>query len=123
MELGEPLGSVMFYGQGAGAGATASAVDGDLMQIICSGRNCAEPTMIKTADGVCDFSSFVCKNYVSVKGGCENCVKGAFGEVSFIDGGDEIAFITAEMSEKDTDAAVAALTAKGISVNSRIRLL
>ena len=121
--VGEPIGSVMFYGQGAGAGATASAVVGDLMQIMRSGRNCAEPTMVKTTEGVRDFGDFVSKNYVSVKGGCQNCVKGAFGEVSFIDGGDEIAFITSEMSEKDVNAALDALTAKGISVNSRIRLL
>ena len=119
----DPLGSVMFYGQGAGAGATASAVVSDLMQIMCSGRKCAEPTMVKTTDGIFDFGKFVCKSYVSVKGGCENCVKGAFGEVKFIDGGDEIAFITGEMSEEDVNAAIDALTKKGISVNSRIRLL
>ena len=121
--VAEPLGSVMFYGQGAGAGATASAVVSDLMQIMCSGRSCAQPTMTKTCENVRDFGDFKCRSYVSVKGGCENCVKGAFGEVSFIDGADEIAFITAEMSEKDTNAAMDALTAKGISVNSRIRLL
>jgi hypothetical protein len=79
--------------------------------------------MVKTTEGVLDFSGFTSKSYLSVKGGCENCVKGAFGEVSFIDGGDEIAFITGEMTEKDTDAAIDALTKKGISVNSRIRLL
>ena len=79
--------------------------------------------MVKTTDGVSDFSDFVCKNYVSVKGGCENCVKGAFGEVSFIDVGDEIAFITSEMSEKNVNTALDALTAKGIEIRSRIRLL
>jgi homoserine dehydrogenase len=121
--VAEPLGSVMFYGQGAGAGATASAVVSDLMQIMCSGRNTAIPTMVKTDEGIRDFGKFVCKSYVAVKGGCQNCVKGAFGEVSFIDGGDEIAFITGEMTEEDTLAAIDALTKKGISVNSRIRLL
>ncbi len=121
--VAEPLGSVVFYGQGAGAGATASAVVSDLMQIMCSGRKCAEPTMVKTAEGVCDFGDFACKNYVAVKGGCENCVKGAFGEVSFIDCEGEIAFITAEMTERDVQTALDALSAKGITVNSRIRLL
>lgn len=121
--VAEPLGSVMFYGQGAGAGATASAVVSDLMQIMCSGRNTAIPTMVKTDEGIRDFGKFMCKSYVAVKGGCQNCVKGAFGEVSFIDGGDEIAFITGEMTEEDTLAAIDALTKKGISVNSRIRLL
>ena len=119
----EPLGNVMFYGQGAGAGATASAVVSDLMQIMCSGRNTAIPTMVKTDSGILDFDGFTAKNYLAVKGGCENCVKGAFGDGSFIDGGDEIAFITSEMTEKDVLTAIDALTAKGISVNSRIRLL
>ena len=121
--VAEPLGNVMFYGQGAGAGATASAVVSDLMQIMCSGTHTAVPTMVKTCDGILDFGSFASKNYVSVTGGCENCVKGAFGDVSFIDGGEEIAFITREMSESDVLSAIDALTKKGISVNSRIRLL
>ena len=43
--VGEPIGNVMFYGPGAGAGATASAVVGDLMQILASETNCAMPTM------------------------------------------------------------------------------
>lgn len=121
--VGEPIKSVMFYGPGAGAGPTASAVVGDLMQVMCSGRNCAMPVMKKTTDGTLPFASFECRSYVAVKGGCENCVKGAFGEVQFIDADGEIAFITAKMTEADTEAALEKLTAKGIEVKSRIRLL
>jgi homoserine dehydrogenase len=121
--VGEPIKSVMFYGPGAGAGPTASAVVGDLMQVMCSGKNCAMPVMKKTTDGTLPFSSFECRSYVAVKGGCENCVKGAFGEVQFIDADGEIAFITAKMTEADTEAAFEKLTAKGIEVKSRIRLL
>ena len=121
--VGEPIKSVMFYGPGAGAGPTASAVVGDLMQVMCSGRNCAMPVMNKTAEGTLPFSAFECQSYVAVKGGCENCVKGAFGEVQFIDADGEIAFITAKMTEADTEAALEKLTAQGIEVRSRIRLL
>ena len=121
--VGEPIKSVMFYGPGAGAGPTASAVVGDLMQVMCSGRNCAMPTMNKTTEGLLPFSTFECQSYIAVKGGCENCVKGAFGEVQFIDANGEIAFITAKMTEADTEAALAKLTAKGIEIESRIRLI
>ncbi len=121
--LGEPIGNVMFYGQGAGAGATASAVVGDLMQIMCSGRNTAEPKMQKTEEGVLPFSDFEAQSYIAIQGGCENCVKSAFGEVQFIDASGEIAFISAKMKEKDTLAALKKLTDKGIEIKSRIRLL
>ena len=55
--IGDPIGNLMFYGQGAGGGATASAVVGDLMQIICSGRNCAQPKIVKDDSALIDFSS------------------------------------------------------------------
>ena len=121
--IGEPIGNVMFYGQGAGAGATASAVVGDLVQVMRTGVAAASPVMVKTADGVCDFDSFESRSYVSVSGGCQNCVKSAFGEVQFLDTDREIAFITAKMSEKDTLDAIAKLSDKGIICNSRIRLI
>ena len=110
--IGEPIGNVMFYGQGAGAGATASAVVGDLMQIMRSGINAAAPVMVKTEEGVLAFDGFVCRSYVAVVGGCRNCVKDAFGEVDFIDCDGEIAFVTKEISESDALSALEKLTAK-----------
>jgi homoserine dehydrogenase len=121
--IGEPIKSAMFYGPGAGAGPTASAVVGDLMQVMCSGSKAASPVMVKAPDGALDFSGFVCRSYLAVKGGCQGCVKAAFGEVSFIDAQGEIAFITEKMSEKDTELAIKKLTDKGIEIKSRIRLL
>lgn len=121
--IGEPIKSAMFYGPGAGAGPTASAVVGDLMQIMCSGTSCAKPVMNRTAEGTLPFSSFESRSYIAVKGGCENCVKSAFGEVQFIDAEGEIAFITEKMSEADTECAMAKLTAKGIEIKSRIRVI
>lgn len=121
--VGEPINSAMFYGPGAGAGPTASAVVGDLMQIMRSGINAAAPVMVKTEEGVLAFDGFVCRSYVAVVGGCRNCVKDAFGEVDFIDCDGEIAFVTKEISESDALSALEKLTAKGIQVKSRIRLL
>ncbi len=121
--IGEPIKSAMFYGPGAGAGPTASAVVGDLMQIMQSGTKCAKPTMIKSDEKLLPFADFEAQSYIAIKGGCENCVKGAFGEVQFIDSDGEIAFITAKLSEKDTLLAIEKLEAKGIEIKSRIRLI
>ena len=121
--IGEPIKSAMFYGPGAGAGPTASAVVGDLMQVMRSGIHAATPVMNKTTDGVLDFDSFVCRSYIAVVGGCQNCVKDAFGEVEFIESEGEIAFLTSAMSEADTATSIEKLTAKGIELKSRIRIL
>ena len=120
--VGEPINSVMFYGPGAGAGPTASAVVGDLMEIMRSGRNYAVPVFERSTDAA-DFGDFVCRRYIAMSGVCNECVKSAFGEVQFIDQEGEVAFITQPMSEKETDAAVDSLIAKGGALASKIRLL
>ena len=117
--LGEPIGSVMFYGPGAGAGATASAVVGDLMQVMCSGRSCAQPTMVKTLDGVCDFADFEAQQYIALSGTDAAKINAVFGEVQIVSDGEEIAFITKKMREGDVAEKLGALSAE---VKSRIRL-
>lgn len=120
--VGDPIGSVMFYGQGAGAGATASAVVGDLMQAMRSGRSIKMPVMEKSTATLKDFGDFITKSYVAISGNDKSTVVEVFGKVSFIEG-DEIAFVTEAMSEKEAEAKISALTEKGIDVKSRIRLL
>lgn len=119
--VANPLGNVMFYGQGAGAGATASAVVGDLMQIMRSGRNYAEPIFEKTEDGLLNFDDFVAKNYIALSSTTIADIKAAFGEVQLICEDEEIAFITSNMSESDVLAAIKSL--KEAKLKSRIRLL
>lgn len=114
--VADPLGNVMFYGRGAGAGATASAVVGDLMQIMRTGINYAEPSFSKTAE-ILDFDTFVCKNYVACAKEDILRVKEIFGDARFIDS-DESAFITAPISEKEISEKL-----QGLNVLSRIRLL
>jgi homoserine dehydrogenase len=114
--IGDPIGNLMFYGQGAGAGATASAVVGDLMQIMCSGRNTAQPKMVKSAD-ILPFCDFKCRHYLSV---CaeRSRVEQLFGAVDFIGDTEEIAFVTEEITEKELTEKI-----KNLSVKSHIRLL
>ena len=119
--ISEPLGNVMFYGPGAGAGPTASAMVGDLMQVMRSGRQCANPVFTKDGADVSDaFDSFVCKNYIALPEGSEKEATKVFGQVQFINSENEVLIITAPLSESDMKAKLEALSVKPIS---RIRIL
>ena len=120
--VGDPLGNVMFYGQGAGAGATASAVVSDLIPIIAyNNYNPIVPGFNKTEyspiDAFCDFAS---RNYVALPYGNEDAVSEAFGEVTPIQGASEYAFITTAMTEDDYSRAIEKL---GVKPLSRIRFI
>ena len=117
--IGEPLGNVIFYGQGAGAGATASAVVGDLMQIMQSGTKTATPVFEK-AEAPRAFSEFECRNYVATDSAKE-AVTQVFGNAKFVpnDSG-EVIFITEKMSESDFEAKIASIN---MNIKSRIRML
>lgn len=108
--VAEPLGNVMFYGQGAGAGATASAVVGDLCQIMQTGKAAASPVFEKKGDApaICDFVS---EKYISVPKAFAAEAKAVFGEVRIICDDDEFAFITEPQSESVTEKLVSALPA------------
>ena len=121
--IGEPIGNVMFYGQGAGAGATASAVVGDLMQIMRSGRNYAEPRWVKSEEGLLDFADLKARQYVALKDTDASSVTAAFGDVQFILNGEEISFITKAISERETLEAIEMLKQGGADLKSRIRLI
>ncbi len=115
----EPLGEIMFYGQGAGAGATASAVISDLMQIMRSGRDAKMPRLTRCDEIMLPFDGFRCRSYVAIEGVDAAKVKAVFGDVRFV-GADECAFITDSMSESEISSRLADC---GGTVLSRIRLL
>ena len=121
--LGEPINSVMFYGPGAGAGPTASAVVGDLAQIMRSGRVCKNPEFTKTVGGVCDFSTFETKTYLAFEGTSEECIKDVFGSVQRIVADGECAFITDKLTESECDRLISELCKNGATLKSRIRLM
>ena len=118
--VGQPIGSIMFYGPGAGAGATASAVVGDLMQIMRSGRACAQPTMVKTGEDVIDFANFESRHYIAVEGASEKELTDAFGEIQMLNTAKEMRFVTKTMRDADVEKALGGLS---IAVKSRIRLI
>lgn len=115
--VGEPLGNVMFYGKGAGAGATASAVVGDLMQIMRLGRAGA-PTFTKS-DSVADFDSFEAKHYLAFEPADRACVTAAFADAVEIDS-KECAILTAPLTEAKVNEILAAAS---LTPLSHIRML
>ena len=121
--IGHPIGNVMFYGQGAGAGATASAVVGDLMQIMRSGTSYAEPIWEKSNDNLMDFALFESKHYLAIRDADIDTVKNALGEVKVVSDGKELAVVTEILSEDEMTAAIEKLTAGGAKIKSRIRIV
>ncbi len=117
--IGEPLGNVLFYGKGAGAGATASAVVGDLMQVMHT-KNGAAPEFTKSSD-VSDFEGFRSKHYLALTALPENNEEIA--ENSQYTEAETNSVITKEMSEGELSAFISSLSANGISVLSHIRIL
>jgi hypothetical protein len=108
----------MFYGKGAGAGATASAVVGDLMQTMRLGEGIA-PAFEKC--NTCrDFSEFTTSHYIAFDKEYESLARNAFAEAQIIPSDNEFAFITAPISERELDIALAALSVKPLS---HIRIL
>ncbi len=118
--VGQPIGNVMFYGPGAGAGATASAVVGDLVQIMRSGRVCAQPTMVKTDEGVIDFGDFEARQYIAIDGSSVEELTAAFGKIQILDTVGEHRFITEKLREGKVIEALDKLSG---TVKSRIRLV
>ncbi|MBQ1260971.1 MAG: homoserine dehydrogenase, partial [Clostridia bacterium] len=121
--IADPLGNVMFYGQGAGAGATASAVVGDLMQTAASGRSCINPEFEKFTPENEAFEGFKTSHYLALDGINKRSVKEIFGAVQFIECGGELEFITAPLCEKDVAELCQKATALGASILSHIRCL
>lgn len=113
--VAEPLGNVMFYGQGAGAGATASAVMGDLIPIIASGGiNPIVPGFNRVPESVRpNFDRLESRFYIALEK--ENGDKAVcLGEV--IENGGEVAVITEAMPEAEMKERLFALGIKPLSL-------
>ncbi len=116
--LGEPIGNVMFFGKGAGAGATASAVVGDVVQITRTGDKYAQPTFVKGEPNE-SFSGFESRHYLAFDKASRNEVLTAFSVCDEIES-EECAIITPTLSEEALSAILASLSAKPLS---HIRIL
>lgn len=120
MVTGNMLGEVMFYGQGAGKEATASAVVTDIVEAV---KNRDIPVTIRWDEKKQIVEPLeTMKNACFIRIGAEEKEKAAevFGVHEFIDGvvDGEVAFVTDVMTEKELDEKIAGLT----TVKSRIRM-
>ena len=112
--IGDPIDNVMFYGRGAGAGPTASAVVGDLCRCFTEGTHTAPFAFEKQPERLADFSAFACAHYVATDASLD-AVKSAFGEVAVLGEGKELAILTGEMTEAAFEAAAKKLAGKILS--------
>lgn len=119
--VAEPLGNVMFYGQGAGAGATASAVVGDLLPIIAYGNpNPIVPGFNRVDYPASDaFCNFVSKKYIALPLNAETKARQVWSDAEIVIG-DECVVITKPESENETDRKLDAI---GCTYLSKIRFL
>ena len=119
------VGEVMFYGKGAGKLPTASAVVADIIDIVAHRGKEGIPApkfKVATEADYADFSASVCRSCFAFANGAgvADKIRAVFGEVETVTVGDRIAFIGAEMTEKETQAKIAACDA---TLLSRIRML
>lgn len=102
---GNMVGDVMFYGQGAGKLATASAVVSDVME---AAENIGTGVPVQWTEeklSLVPFSESRSRFLVRVSGGSdenEQRVRDAFGSIRSVDAGfsDEFGFVTEEMTEE-----------------------
>ena len=122
---GDFVGDVTFYGRGAGAYPTASAVCGDIMNIISGATANLKGKPWQTADEMfmSDFSYFACRRYLAFSDTDKNAVQVIFGDVDIIQEGSEISFITDSITENEMSDKVMRLCSSGARLCSHIRVL
>ncbi len=110
-----PLGNVMFYGPGAGAGATASAVVSDLAPIISKDVGLA-PKFTKDDYPVKDaFLTFEARRYIAIPAEMLSAAKDIFSDSEFVNNDNEYAIITPAISEEEAAKRIAKLGCEPLS--------
>lgn len=120
--IADPVDNVMFYGRGAGAGPTASAVVGDLCRCFTEGTNTAPFRFEKEPERLADFAAFTSMHYIATDATAE-AVADAFGTVTVLAESEELAVLTAPMTEAAFAACEKKLVATGAKVLSHLRRL
>ena len=126
---GNAIGDVLFYGQGAGKLATASAVMADMIDMAKSKDYVSSLSWVDDGKNyVVDYKTTSVAFYVRLQGkDLRNQIYRQFEQVTFIEhlreAEDEIAFITPAMVEKDFYSKIAALSSHGVQLKNSIRVL
>lgn len=115
-------GEVMFYGRGAGAHPTASAVAADIISIF-RGDAPRQEWMVAADNMPTEFRLFSCRHYIALRGVEQSAVRVVWGEAQVLPmDGDEIALITPAISEQEFEDALGRLGSLGAQVQAHIRM-
>ncbi len=119
MVRGDMVGDVMFYGRGAGKLPTASAVMGDVLDIVKSSGNKNFIWESAEDDYIGDYKQVKVSMFVRAEGVSKDDVIKAFGDCTFAEG-ESLCFITGADTEQALDAKINAL---GADIVSKIRVM
>ncbi len=120
---GDFVDDVLFFGRGAGAAPTASAMVGDVMHVASGGAPVHRAWKPAEAGAVTDFTHFACRRYLALGGIAENAAAVIFGDVEPIATAEGIAFLTPTISESELTDKIARIPPAGGELLSHIRLL
>ncbi len=120
---GNFVDDVLFFGRGAGAAPTASAMVGDVMHIAMGGNRIHRPWSPAVEEDVTDFAHFACHRYLAMKGLDQNALEVIFGATDFIAAEDTVSFLTPELSEQELKDKLTRAEAAGGALCSHIRIL
>ena len=120
---GNFVDDVLFFGRGAGAAPTASAMVGDVMHIAMGGHRIHHAWAPATASDVTDFAHFVCRRYVALDNINHNAATVIFGDAEFLPVDTGLALLTPELSESELANKLARAEAAGATLLSHIRIL
>ena len=120
---GNFVDDVLFFGRGAGAAPTASAMVGDVMHIATGGHRVHRPWSPAAEEDVTEFAHFACRHYLAVEGLDENALTVIFGATDLAKEEGAVSFLTPELSEQELKDKLARAEVAGGTLRSHIRIL
>ena len=120
---GDFVDDVLFFGRGAGAEPTASAMVGDVMHLAMGGHAVHRGWVAAAEGDVTDFDHFACRHYLAIDGIDHNAASVLFSGAEFLAVDTGLALLTPELSEKELSDRLARVEAAKGTLLSHIRIL
>ncbi len=120
---GNFVDDVLFFGRGAGAAPTASAMVGDVLHLAMGGAPYHRAFEAAGDGDVTDFALFTCRRYLALAGIDKNAAEVFFGGAECIPTEEGLALLTPELSESELTDKLERAGAMGAQLRSHIRIL
>ena len=122
---GSAVGDVMFYGAGAGALPTASAVVSDILTALKGNADVQRTVWERADDMPTDFGFFACRHFLALKKADATAAHVVFGNCQILPSAetDELWVVTESMTENHVRDSIARLETIGAQPVSHIRIL